>query len=677
MNKKKSNYFEIDFLLITKLNILANYYDITVNESSEQYPLNFNFKNFDNLKINVFSIQSYFSQLFGNNTNKIFLNLDEDDNIDCLLVFFLRYYDFRLYMIFKPKNNALYKFREEELVIINWIHVYSDKIKKLKMKTQVKDSVQNNNFFGTFFYHFYTAQYSSDKFSTDESYYSNQIRNIYQDYFKRKQIWFQDPASILNNKDDFIKYFDFYENFIDKDFILLNLFKKTSSSNLIKLADYVFYDDTHLYFTIYAPKDVNKVIINEKTNASFEKRNQFLVLNSIGIIQKNEARFEQNININLNDQNVGKKFILINCINNTKLEQTIKTLKTVNFKNIDEHKQFIRSIIKHTHEIEFREHSNLKIINNGVFERFENLKKQIKSTSLVISKLNHVFYAPDNNKMHKDVSFCLNILKRIPDILYYKMQEDKNLEMLNLFYKKYDQNFLSFIYKNKLITSEDFQNFELLRLLGLTLNNQGMFETSQVPRSFKLFNEFDLNVLPKDYGPKRYSNFRLETFIIEKYTNLIMLNFDFYFEILQITQTIIIINFEVLFKSVFWSELVNENVKNKSEYLELKLDFTKKNTTAIKSIYSSANFENSYHSWLALENHDKLILNTNRIKYENLYFKLYRIDAENLNFKKNETVEKYFLILKIDTITNITDYILKLQISDSFGNSLLYQFKNI
>ena len=286
MNKKKSNYFEIDFLLITKLNILANYYDITVNESSEQYPLNFNFKNFDNLKINVFSIQSYFSQLFGNNTNKIFLNLDEDDNIDCLLVFFLRYYDFRLYMIFKPKNNALYKFREEELVIINWIHVYSDKIKKLKMKTQVKDSVQNNNFFGTFFYHFYTAQYSSDKFSTDESYYSNQIRNIYQDYFKRKQIWFQDPASILNNKDDFIKYFDFYENFIDKDFILLNLFKKTSSSNLIKLADYVFYDDTHLYFTIYAPKDVNKVIINEKTNASFEKRNQFLVLNSIGIIQK-------------------------------------------------------------------------------------------------------------------------------------------------------------------------------------------------------------------------------------------------------------------------------------------------------------------------------------------------------------------------------------------------------
>ena len=132
-----------------------------------------------------------------------------------------------------------------------------------------------------------------------------------------------------------------------------------------------------------------------------------------------------------------------------------------------------------------------------------------------------------------------------------------------------------------------------------------------------------------------------------------------------------------MFKSVFWSELVNANEKNKSEYLELKLDFTKQNSAMIKGNFTSANFENSYHSWLSLDNHDKLILSTNKIKYENLYFKLQKLDAENLNFKQNETVEKYFLIIKMDTITNnISDYKLKLQISDSFGNSLIYQFKN-
>jgi hypothetical protein len=687
MNQKKCQFMEIDFLLITKLNLLANYYDVTVHDSSAQFPLNFNFKNFENLKINAYTIQSYFSQLFGKVKHNIFLNLQYNENIDDLLVFLLRFYEFRLYMIFKPKNDVFYVFNEEELVIINWIHVYSEKIKNLsQLDSNVLTTAKNKkNLFGQFFYHFYAAQFSSDKFTLQQSFYSNQLRNIYQNLFKRKQFWFDDPASILVNKDDFVNYFDFYENFIDQDFILLSLFKSPGQSNSIKLADYVFYDhNNQFYFTIFTTTKVLNVRI-DNVQLDFGKRNQFLILNLSSFdlkgFQKNDTtRFEILIDISVNDVNLKKKFILIHIglSNRNNIENTIKTLQIVTPK-IDQHKQLVKSIMKYTLEIEFREHANLNIIKNGVFEGFEKLRQQFDGKHKVISKFNHVFYAPDNNSLHEDVSFCLNILKKIPDILYNKMQQDKNLEMLNLFYKKYDQNFASYVYKTLLISNNDFQNFDLLRLLGLTLNSQGMFETSVNVRNFDLTKEFDLNILPKYFSPKRFTNFQLDTFFIEKYTNLIILDFDFFFEILQITVDMIIINFEILFKSIFWSEFINQDDINKNkESLELRLDFRKKNSTMIKSYVSNAiNFDSNHQSWLSLENHDKLILNSNKIKYDNIYFKLYKLDSENFNFKKNDSkTEKYILIFSLtEQLSNIKDCSLNLQITDSFGNVLNFIFK--
>jgi hypothetical protein len=230
--------------------------------------------------------------------------------------------------------------------------------------------------------------------------------------------------------------------------------------------------------------------------------------------------------------------------------------------------------------------------------------------------------------------------------------------------------------KTNLIRFEDFSNFELYRLLGFDINNFNILSDLNLELTTncdlkikKSLSSFNTN----KYSPKRYDGFFLKSVTFEELTNLIKLELIFNFELIEI-DNFIVCNFIINFKNIFWCTLLESNDLNNNQLkIQIQIFFEHQiiNTNIIRDPFFDKNLNNFWSSDKSLTN-----LYDDNIIYRNLDFQLFNNHKHKLEYTNNHSKNYFFVFEQKIKINDISKYLVKLDLSDSFGNNIKYYFKH-
>lgn len=648
MNELKN--LELNCLMLHKLNTLLSNYNFTTSRGS--FELNYNY-NSEQIKT-CFSFQSFFQNLFEIKDSNLYLEFNRTvPNIDPLIYTFLSCPSFRLYLSFEPKsvNFNCTESEDEEILIINWLHAYIDKIKTLT----VKNTSFDKNIVGSFFNDFY-ANINDQKNTITSLQLSTSIRlrKCLRNFFIRNDCWFENPTLIFKN--DLVRYFNFYHCFLksNENSVIINLFKSISENRSV-ISEFILIDRDYLLFTVNKSFDSTKFEIKNK--------NQMNILNNL--IQFNQfLKVELTVNtstaidVYYNNKRLTGLIDLLLAADSMNEGNSIShvTLNNIETKlDITRESNFLTKIVKITKSINFLEQNKIVVVKDFKLNQNFILNSNAVANS---SYLNLDYFSLDEtDDLSLYVALCINIFKKLPTDIYKMIL--KRFDHFKLFYCITANDLLALKVENY------FKNysFESIRLYGFLLNsNLIMSFTSQ--SSTDLFN-FKTSIFDPNFSQafkKRLNNFKLNQVVFEKLTNLLGLDIILKFEIISLDNDEYIFNYENLIKNIIWCKK-NDDETMKKISLKFSLLDSNKSEIDIKILtydqniwfYNYKNIYNTFKDTITYE----VTLNAQK---------------KSLNFHHINEKDTGFFVFKSAILKTINSLYVRLKFDDMFSNCILYDF---